>query len=193
MWSGSSEVVSCNISFFLFIPIPNLLLLIALTIKLMPTQSQKILITNRYFALKIHDCPVSIIALAASLGYDNVTVENFSQDYMASNLVQATIQHNGIINLALKSYLIDFNISKINFISLMEVWNQKGCNAIFHQSPLIKFKASDLPQAARYKALDNFKWNLELAIPSGASDGWGQITSPDESIIQTLAESLESL
>lgn len=151
---------------------------------------QRKLIANKYFELKIHDCPTSIIALAASPGYDNVTIENFSHYYTDASLVQATIQHNGVISLNLKSYLLDFTIRKAEFTSLMDIWHQKGCYAIFHQSPLIKFKASDLPQAARYKALDNFKWNLELAIPNSASDGWGQITSPNESIIQLLADSL---
>jgi hypothetical protein len=156
----------------------------------MPIQIQKLFIANKYSALRIHDCPINIIALAASLGHNYVTVENFSHDYADSSLVQASIQHNGIINLSLKSYLLDFTISKADFTSLMDIWDKKGCYAIFHQSPLIKFKASDLPPAARYKALDNFKWNLSLAIPSSASDGWGQITSPDESIIQLVLDSL---
>lgn len=156
----------------------------------MPVQVQNLLIANKYSALKIHDCPIRIIALATSLGYDNVTVENFSHDYADSNLIQATIQHNKTIHLNLKSYLLDFTLNRADFASLMDIWDQKGCYAIFHQSPLIKFKASNLPEAARYKALDNFGWNLALAIPSSASDGWGQITSSDASIIQSIVDSL---
>jgi hypothetical protein len=158
----------------------------------METQIRRRLIANKYFALEIRDCPIKIISLAASLGYNNVTIENFSQHRTTSDLVQATIQGNEMIKLNLKAYLLDFTIDRTNFFSLIDTWDAKGCYAIFHQSSLLKFKASDLSQIARYKALDNFGWNLELAIPDSASSGWGQITSPDETIIQLLLESLKN-
>jgi hypothetical protein len=157
----------------------------------MPIQIKRKIIADKYFTLEILDCPREIILFASGLAFENVTVENFSHYQTEQNLIQAAMQHQGIdIKLALKQYSLDFSIEKSEFLSLIDIWDQKGCYAIFHQSTFIKFRASDLPQIPRYKALDNFNWNLELAIPSSASDGWGQITSPDELLIQAIADAL---
>jgi hypothetical protein len=63
----------------------------------------------------------------------------------------------------------------------MDIWDRVATQ--FSIKPTNQIEAS-VCLNARYKALDNFGWNLALAIPNSASDGWGQITSPDASIIQ---------
>jgi hypothetical protein len=83
------------------------------------------------------------------------------------------------------------NREKTAFISLEHLWDSQGCYAVFHEAPEVKFRMSDLDENRRYRALDNFKWNLELAIPDSASDGWGRITSPNKAIIDTIERQLQ--
>ncbi len=55
----------------------------------------------------------------------------------------------------------------------------------FSWSPL-KVKSSELEDKVRYTILNNFKWNLEIAVPGGASSGWGTITTPDIEVIEAI-------
>ncbi len=93
----------------------------------------------------------------------------------------------------LKQFLTDFQISNSDFISLQNIWDTQGCYAIFHDSDDIKFKASDLNEFSRYKALENFKWTLEIAIPDSASDGWGQMVSPEQNLIDKIESYIQSI
>lgn len=120
--------------------------------------------------------------LAATLGANNVTIENYRHHRNPSPLSVIIHNNNLTIELRLKHFLADFRISKDDFISLKEVWDTQGCYAVFHKNDDVKFKMTDLNEFSRYKALDNFKWTLEIAIPDSTSDGWGQITSPDQSV-----------
>ena len=140
-------------------------------------------ISDKYFAIQIFECPVSIIMFAATLGTNNVTIENYRNPISLSVIIN---NNNLRIEPILKQFLADFQISKSDFLSLKEIWDTQGCYAVFHDSHEIKFRLTDLSELPRYKALDNFKWTLEIAIPDSASDGWGQITSPDQSIIDKI-------
>jgi hypothetical protein len=158
----------------------------------MEVNYKRSLIKNKYHALEVHNISIELIVFAARLGFNCVTVENFSHYYFPK-ITNLTLENgNQLINPKLKQFTFDLEISKNEFLSLKEVWNKQGCFAIFHNKP-IKFKVTDLDSAARYKALDNFDWNLELAVPSGASDGCGQITSPDKLIIDELEQKIISI
>lgn len=96
--------------------------------------------------------------------------------------------HNGNSTLIpkLKQFTVDFQISKSDFISLGKIWDTQGCFAVLHDSEDIKF--THLDQLARFKALDNFRWTLEIAIADSASNGWGHISSPQINIMDAIEE-----
>lgn len=150
-------------------------------------------ISDKYFAIQIFECPIDIVMLAATSGSNNVTIENY-RHYRNPSCLTILIENNNLtIEPRLKQFIADFQISKSDFISLKEIWDTQGCYAVFHDSDEIKFRTTDLYEISRYKALDNFAWTLEIAIPDGASDGWGQIVSPHKSIIDKIESHIQSL
>ena len=149
-------------------------------------------ISDKYFAIQIFECPIDIVMFAASLGSKNVTIENYRNHRNPSSLTILTNNKNLTIEPKLKQSLADFQISQADFISLKEIWDTQGCYAVFHDSDEIKFRTTDLNEFSRYKALDNFKWTIEIAIPDSASDGWGQIVSPHKSIIDKIETHIQS-
>ncbi len=149
--------------------------------------------SDKYFAIQISECPIDIILFAATLGANNITIENYRHHRNPSSLSILINNNNLTIEPKLKSFLVDFQITKADFIALKEIWDMQGCYAVFHDSDEIKFKATDLNEFARYKALDNCNWTLEVAIPDSASDGWAQIVSPDLSIIDKVESEIQRL
>lgn len=147
---------------------------------------KRIKILDKYFAIQIFECPIDVIMLAASLASKNVIIENYKHYRKPNSLTILIKDGNLTIEPRLKQLLADFQISNSDFISLKNIWDTQGCYAVFHDSDDIKFKVTELNEFSRYKALDNFKWTLEIAIPDSASDGWGQIVSPDQNIIDKI-------
>lgn len=150
-------------------------------------------ILDKYFAIQIFECPIDIIMHAATFGSYNVIVENYRHHRNPTSLKILIKTNNLTIEPRLKQFLVDFQINKSDFISLKNIWDTQGCYAVFHDSDEIKFKVTDLNEFSRYKALDNFQWNLEITIPDGASDGWGQIVSPDQNIIDKIESNIQCL
>lgn len=147
---------------------------------------KRLKILNRYEGLQIHECPIDIIMFAATLGSMQVTIENFRNDSNSNSISILINNSDPIIQPKIKNLTADFQISRPEFIALKNTWDQQGCYAIFHDSDTLKFKASDLDEKTRYNALDHFKWTLEIAIPGSASDGWGQIASPDTNLMDQI-------
>ncbi|MBV4359411.1 hypothetical protein [Pinibacter aurantiacus] len=148
-------------------------------------------LNERCFALEIFECPKEIILFAAELGSDNVTIENFRQFGMQRTEFKFEIQSKGLIlTPSLKGFDVDFSISKIEFLQFIDVWDEQGCYAVFHDAASLKLKATNLADDKRYRALTNFGWTIEIAIPGSASDGWGQITSPNKQIIEKIEDQL---
>jgi hypothetical protein len=150
-------------------------------------------ISDMYFAIQIFECPVDIVMFAATLGSKNVTIENYRHHRNPDSLTIVIKNNSLTIEPRLKQFLADFQISNSDFILLENIWNTQGCYAIFHEAGQIKFKSTEKKEPSRYKALDNFNWTLEIAIPDGASDGWGQIVSPDLEIINKIESYIQSL
>jgi hypothetical protein len=150
------------------------------------TEYKRTKILDKYFALQIFECPIEIVIIAATLGARNVTIENYHHYRNPHSLITVIKSGDLIIEPKLKQFSVDFTISQSDFISLKKIWATQGCYAIFHESDTIKFKATDLTGILRYKALDNFKWTLEIAIPDGTSGDWGQIVSPDQNLIDQI-------
>ncbi|PZV78665.1 hypothetical protein CLV31_11694 [Algoriphagus aquaeductus] len=48
-------------------------------------------------------------------------------------------------------------------------------------------------EGAKYRALDNFGWNLEIAMPDGTSGEWTQIVSPDSELIDQIERLIQGL
>jgi hypothetical protein len=152
---------------------------------------KRILISDKYHSIQILECLTDVILYAASLGSEKVTVENYSH-YRNPNSLSIQL-HTGNLSFVpkLKQFTVDFQISKSDFISLEKIWDTQGCFAVFHDSEEIKFKLTDLNQIARYKALDNFRWTLEISIPDSGSSGWGHISSPQKNIIDAIEEFIQ--
>lgn len=150
------------------------------------------IIGNGYYSLNVFECPKDIILFAANAGSNHVTIENYLH-YCNFDSVGLFIKEGDIkITPKILKYDIDFKISRAEFIALIKIWDRQGCYAIFHEKEMVKFKATNLEDLARYKALDNFDWTLELAIPSSASDGWAQITSPKKSLIDEIEQKIKT-
>src|SRR5688572_8599949 len=136
-------------------------------------------LNDRHFLVEVFECPKEIIQLAAELGSENVTIENFTNYGRQTANFQFEILSEGLSSMpSLKRFDIDFSITKTEFLQLVDVWDEQGCYAVFHNTAPLKFRATDLTQSQRYRALENFGWTIEIAIPGSASDGWGQIASP---------------
>jgi hypothetical protein len=150
-------------------------------------------LNDRYFLLEVFECSKEIILFAAQLGSENVTIENFTHYGRHRAEFRVEINSKGLsLSPLLKAFTVDFSITKSEFLQFIEVWDEQGCYAVFHENALLKFKATGLPEGPRYKALENFGWTIEIAIPGSASDGWGQIASPDRRIIDTIEQQLEN-
>lgn len=154
---------------------------------------KRISVFEKYHAVQVFECPIDIMMLAASLAGKNVTIENYMHPNTLSKLSVSINNGNLKIEPDIKQAVVDFQISKTDFFDLKDIWDAQGCYAVFHDSEKIKFKVTDLNGLSRYKALDNFKWTIELAIPGGSSDGWGQITSPDNDLIDKIERYIETL
>ena len=148
-------------------------------------------LNGSYFLLEVFECPKEIILFAAQLGSDNVTIENFTHFGRHRAEFRFEIGFKGLsLSPSLKTFAIDFSITKSEFLQFFDVWDEQGCYAVFHDSSSLKFKATDLPENQRYRALENFGWTIEIAIPSSASDGWGQIASPNRHTIDKIEAQL---
>lgn len=149
-------------------------------------------LVNKYHVIEVLDCSIDIILFAAELSSQNVTVENI-KSYQQLDLVDLTLQLDGLkISPTVLKYEFDLKILKQEFLSLGKIWDKQGCYAVFHDKDFLKFKATDLDNLARYKALDNFNWTLEIAIPGPASSGWGHIASPSSTLIDKVEREIKN-
>ena len=148
-------------------------------------------LNDRYFLLEVFECPKEIILFASQLASDNVTIENFTHHGRHRAEFQFVINAKGLSLLpSLKAFNVDFSITKSEFLQNIDVWEEQGCYAVFHDAVSLKFKATDLSEGQRYKALENFGWTIEIAIPGSASGGWGQIASPNKQTIDKIEKQL---
>lgn len=149
---------------------------------------------NKYFLLEVFECPKEIILFAAQLGSEHVTIENFSNYGRQRAEFGFQVHSKGLsLTPSLKRFNLDFSITKTEFLQFIDVWEEQGFYAVFHKTAPLKFKATDLPEGQRYRALEHFGWTIEISIPGSASDGWGHIASPDKQIIEKIEEQLKNI
>ena len=148
---------------------------------------------DKYFLLEVFECPKEIILFAAQLGSENVTIENFSHHGRHRAEFQFEIRSKGLsVSPFLKAFYIDFSITNSEFLHFIDIWDEQGCYAVFHDIAPLRFKMTDLREEQRYRALENFGWTIEIAIPGSGSDGWGQITSPNKKLIEKIENQLKN-
>ena len=148
-------------------------------------------LNDRYFLLEVFECPKETILFAAQLGSYNVTIENFTHYGRHHAEFQFQVNCKGLsLSPTLKAFAVDFSVTKSEFLQFIDVWDEQGFYAVFHDSTPLKFKATELSENQRYRALENFGWTIEIAVPSSASDGWGQIASPNKQTIDKIEEQL---
>ncbi len=86
----------------------------------------------------------------------------------------------------------DVALRREDFLDLLPYWDRNGVYAVFSTRGPIKFRATELAADARYLALKNFDWSLELAIPDGSGGDWGHIAAPDPKTIDLLFAKAEA-
>lgn len=148
---------------------------------------QKI-INNQFHVLNIYRCELKVILYAANLGYENVTIENYrvSRNNNWDSLKIQLKKDLSIENYLCRDISMDLCISKEKFLSLDKIWNTQGVYAIFSKISPIRFRCCELEDIARYNALKNFEWNLEIIAPDSSGGDWSTFTSSDKEIIESI-------
>lgn len=139
----------------------------------------------------LYECPRSILELAIELARGVVTVENFRPVEARGVWVEMEMQlHPGDVlrTHTISAASFDVFMTKAEFSRHLELWDRRGVYAVFTERGPVKFRASELDPAARYRALRNFGWTLELAIPGPSGGEWGTISSPDRAILDPIVE-----
>lgn len=143
----------------------------------------------RYVAL--YECPLSIVGLALELASGHATVENFRPTRHRGEWLDLTMQlyaGDDVRMHSISAASLDVFMTREEFRHHLRFWDQEGVYAVFTQRDPLKFRASDLEPPGRYRALQNYGWSLELAIPGPSGGEWGTITSPDSWLIEQIVE-----
>lgn len=142
-----------------------------------------------YEALAVHECPLSLIELSIELASDFVTVENVRPTRDPREWVDLSLQlypEDAVRTHSVRSAAFDLAMSREEFRRHLPFWDAHGVYAVFTRRGPLGFRATDLEEPARYHALRNYDWTLELAIPGSSGGDWGHIASPDPAIIQRI-------
>nr|WP_287939902.1 hypothetical protein [Algoriphagus sp.] len=150
-------------------------------------------IFKNYFSLEIEDCPIDVLLHAASLGANQVTVINFRLPRDPNSLSIQINSGDRMVHPTLRSLVANLELEKADFLALKAIWDVQGCYALFHEKTPIKIRVTDLMEGEKYRALDNFGWNLEIAMPDGTSGEWTQIVSPDSELIDQIERLIQGL
>ncbi|RYY95038.1 MAG: hypothetical protein EOO11_16660 [Chitinophagaceae bacterium] len=141
------------------------------------------------WAIDIPDCPKELLLQVAAWGRGTVTVENllhWGRDLPLS----LHLGHEGL-RPGLLRYSLDLELPHADFLRWLPELEGGGLYAVWHDRAPLKVKATDLDGPARYRALRNFGWTLELSIAAPASDGVSRIAAPDRALIERVAALLE--
>ena len=96
-------------------------------------------LNGKYFLLEVFECPKKIILFSAQLASDNVTMENFTHFGRQRAEFRFQLHSNGLsLTPSLTSFDLDFSITKAEFLQFINVWDEQGCYALFHDiAPLM--------------------------------------------------------
>lgn len=141
---------------------------------------------NKYHRLSVKYCPYQSILQAVKLGEEIVTVENYNAD--ATNdtpkVMNFGLKDNPLFEINVRSLSCNFDTKREYFLKMLEGLNEPGFYAVFHKKPL-KLTATTLDDIPRYRALDNFGWNLEISTPNNSIE-YAFFASPDKDLIDKI-------
>lgn len=141
--------------------------------------------------LHVYECPLSLIERAVESASDHVTVENHRPTRSPGEWADLSLElypEDPVRTHRARSAVLDLAMSRVEFQSHMAFWDLHGVYAVFTGRGALGFRATDLDEKSRYRALRNYDWTLELAMPASSGNGWGSISSPDRAMIQQLRE-----
>ncbi|MCB9228350.1 MAG: hypothetical protein H6618_01930 [Deltaproteobacteria bacterium] len=141
---------------------------------------------NKYHRLSVKHCPYDFIIEVAKLGDDIVTVENYSADANVDTpkVMNLGLKDKEIFEVSVRSLACNFDTSKNYFLKMLQGLDEPTFYAVFHKKPL-KLTATTLDDIPRYRALDNFGWNLEISTPNNSIE-YAFFASPDKDLIDKI-------
>lgn len=119
---------------------------------------------------------------------DFVTVEHLRRTRDSQGWADLSLQlYDGdlVRRWSVRNATLDVTMSKEEFRDRLPFWDENGVYAVFTRRGPLGFRATDLGEPSRYRALTNYGWTLELAVGGAA---WGTISSPDRAVIEQLKE-----
>lgn len=147
-----------------------------------------------YEALAVYECPLSLIERSIELASDFVTVENLRPARDPGEWVDLSLQlypGDAARTHRVRNAVLDLTTTREEFRRHLAFWDLHGVYAVFTRRGPLGFRATDLEEPGRYRALRNYDWTLELAIPGPSGGEWGRIASPDPAIIQQVQDAAE--
>lgn len=152
-------------------------------------------VSKHYSLLHVYECPISLIRAAVELSEGDATVEHLYPHRVFEwfSLQMQLFPGSDVSKQTVRFVSLDVALKRQNFLDLLPFWDQDGVYAVFSTLWPIKFRATDLKGEARYAALKNFNWSLEIAIPGSSGGEWGHIASPDPEKINLLFAKAEAI
>jgi hypothetical protein len=148
--------------------------------------------SGRYHRLLVHDCPIEVVERLARESRLGATVENV-RPVRAANLWfqsrQAIFPDARAGVFQIRNAVFDAALTNEQFIEHLPYWDGEGVFAVFSEKNPIPFRASDLEEPFRYRALDNFGSWLFIALAGPTTDGLSIIASPRADLLD-LAETV---
>jgi hypothetical protein len=151
-------------------------------------------VPGAYAALAVYECPLSLIERSIELASGFVTVENFRPARDPGEWIGLSLQlypDDAARTHRVRSAVLDLAMTREEFRRHLPFWDVHGVYAVFTRRGPLGFRATDLGEPARYRALRNYDWTLEQAIPGPSGGEWGRISSPDPAVIQQLQDAAE--
>ncbi len=149
-------------------------------------------LTNKYHRISIKRCPYNVILKVIGLGNELVTIENYKGSGASNDTPQQMtlgLNDGEKFDIKVTSMSCNFEVQKSILVNLLDSLNNPSFYAVFHQKSL-KFVATDLPDLVRYRALDNFGWNLEISTPNNSIE-YAFFASPNLDLANRIEEILK--
>lgn len=150
------------------------------------------ILSPKYHSLDVYDCPIEVVSALADAVTADVTVENFTPNRHSDEWFetkQSLYPGADIENYKFRDVTFDVTLSNAEFIKHMTFWDGHGVFAVFTERTPIPFRASELEEPSRYRALDNFGLILVIALGGPSSSGWSSFVSPNSELID-IAEKM---
>ncbi len=152
------------------------------------------ILAKKYHSLDVYECPIEVVSALAQKVTTDVTVENFTPNRRCDEWFetkQSLYPGANIENYKFRDVTFDVTLSNAEFINHMDFWDGNGVFAVFTEKSPIPFKASELEEPSRYRALDNFGLILVIALDGPSGGGWSSFVSPNSELIDMAVKILK--